>query len=101
MSVTIRRMNDEITAAVRDALAKRNMTQIALAEKVGLTPSYLTSMLQGRRGKVPETWQKILEALDLKLVAAPQSREVVIVPEDKKAVIVPKNAVVTVEYETE
>lgn len=99
MTVTMQRMNEEITAAVREALAERNMTQTALAKQVGLEPNYLTSMLQGRRGKVPETWQKILEALDLKLLAAPRSQDVVIVPTGKKAVIVPSNATVRVEYE--
>src|SRR5690606_1717612 len=65
-------MNEGIRRAVRVSLAERDMTQSDLAAEIGVTPQYVSRIMQGQVGKVPEAWQKILDALDLELVAIPK-----------------------------
>lgn len=63
-------MNEGIRRAVRVSLAERDMTQSDLAEKIGVSPQYVSRIMQGQVGKIPAAWVRILEALDLELVAA-------------------------------
>lgn len=65
-------MNDTIRRAVRVKLAERDMTQADLAERIGVTPQYVSRIMQGKVGKIPAAWSKILDELGLELVAAPK-----------------------------
>lgn len=65
-------MNDSIRRRVRVSLAERDMNQKDLAEKVGMKPQYISDLLTGRVGQIPSTWTRVLEALDLELVAVPK-----------------------------
>lgn len=70
--VTMNAMNDDVRRAVRIELARRDMRQTDLAELVGVKPQYLSDMMRGKVGKIPEAWQKVLDALGLDLVAVPR-----------------------------
>jgi transcriptional regulator with XRE-family HTH domain len=63
-------VNARIRRAVKVRLAELDMTQADLAERVGVKPQYVSDILTGKVGKVPDAWQKILEALDLELVTS-------------------------------
>lgn len=63
------RMNEKIRRAVRVSLAERDMTQTDLAEKIGVSRQYVSRIMQGQVGKVPDAWVRILDALDLELTA--------------------------------
>ena len=65
MIVTV---NDHIRQAIRIELAKRNMKQTELAEKMGMSKQYLNRVMLGQIGKIPKTWEKLLEEFDLELV---------------------------------
>lgn len=67
-------MNENIRRRVRVALAERDMNQRDLAERVGMKPQYVSDLLTGRVGKIPSTWARILDALDLELVAVPKGQ---------------------------
>ena len=65
-------MTDEIRHAVKVTLAKRKLTQLELAQKVGITPQHLSRMMQGERSNVPDAWQKVFDELGLELVVKPR-----------------------------
>ena len=50
--------------AVREA---KNMTQQMVADAAGISRPFLVDIEKGRRGAKPETWQKIADALDVKV----------------------------------
>jgi transcriptional regulator with XRE-family HTH domain len=65
-------MNEGIRRAVRVSLAERDMTQSDLAEKIGVSPQYVSRIMQGQVGKIPPAWLRILDTLGLELVAMPK-----------------------------
>ena len=71
-SGTIRGMNSEVRETVRQAMRERELTQMEFAQRLGMTQPALAKMLTGRTGQIPESWQKVLDELDLKLVAVPR-----------------------------
>lgn len=72
MTVIVPTMNDRIKTAVRVELARRGMTQKELAERIGMAPSQLSATMIGRDNKLPPTWQRIFDELDLELAAIPK-----------------------------
>ena len=66
---------DNISKIVDEALKRRGITRMALADKLGWPRGNLTRFLKsGDKGKL-ESWQKVLEALDLELTAVPRAGE--------------------------
>lgn len=61
MSVT-----DEIRAIVKELMYERRITQVQLAEKLGVTPQALNRTLN-ERGKVPGLWRGIFDELGLEV----------------------------------
>lgn len=61
-------MNRQIREEVRVALARRYDTQSKLARRIGVTPQYISDIMRGRSGNVPEVWQRIFDDLGLELV---------------------------------
>lgn len=68
-------MNDRIRRAVRVSLAERDMNQAELARAVGMKPQYVSELLTGKAGKIPPAWLKVLDELDLELVAVKKRGE--------------------------
>ena len=70
-------MNDEIRRIVKDRLQQKGLTQADLARLTGKHPNAVSRTLNGHKdgGTVPSTWAAILEALDLKLTAEPDTDE--------------------------
>ena len=64
-------MNDHIRRTVNVELAKKDMKRAELAEKLGMKRQYLTEVLNGKVATLPKSWIKILDELNLKLVAVP------------------------------
>lgn len=65
-------MNDAIRAYVETELQRRNLTRTEAAVKADLSRQYVTDMLNGRKGEVPESWQRLLDALNLELFVRPK-----------------------------
>lgn len=65
-------MNPKVREAVRQTLKARDLTQAEIAEQIGLKQPDVARLLNGRVGRVPENWQKLLDALGLELVAVPK-----------------------------
>jgi len=62
-------MNRAIREAVRKRLKERNWTQAHLAELARVERPNVTRLLSGTSGKVSANWQRVLDVLDLELVA--------------------------------
>lgn len=65
-------MNEQIRETARRALKERKLRQADIAEEIGLSQPEVARLLTGRVGRVPDAWQKLLDALDLELVAIPK-----------------------------
>ena len=68
---TIKGMNQDVRDAVRQAMKERQLTQVELAQQLGMTQPALAKMLTGRTGQLPGSWQKVLDALGLRLTVEP------------------------------
>lgn len=66
-------MNEQVRNAARTALKAKGLTQAEAADQIGLKQSDVARLLTGRVGRVPENWQKLLDALDLELIAIPKA----------------------------
>jgi transcriptional regulator with XRE-family HTH domain len=68
-------MNSKIREEVRVALARRDMNQSELAEKIGVTRQYLSNYMAGKAGDVPRLWQRVFDELGLELVVQPKMKK--------------------------
>ncbi|WP_231557291.1 helix-turn-helix domain-containing protein [Deinococcus sp. YIM 77859] len=65
-------MNEQVRRAVRERMQEQGLTQTELGELVGMAQPNVQRLLAGRVGAVPESWQRVLDALGLELVAVPR-----------------------------
>ncbi|GGM02481.1 hypothetical protein GCM10010841_08770 [Deinococcus aerophilus] len=65
-------MNEQVRHTVRARMKAQGITQIELGELVGMAQPNVQRLLSGRVGAVPDSWQKVLDALGLELVAVPK-----------------------------
>ena len=63
------KMNYQVRQVVKARMKERGMTQVKLAQEVGMEQPNIQRLLAGRVGAVPDSWQKVLDALGLELVA--------------------------------
>lgn len=61
-------MTERIRADLRAEMARRRIKQTDLAQELGISRAMLNAMLNGQRGQLAPTWQKLLDALGLELV---------------------------------
>ena len=54
-------MNAQIRRAIRIRLAERDLKQRDLADLLGMKPQYVSRLMTGDVGKVPDAWQKVLD----------------------------------------
>lgn len=66
-------MNDEIRTLVKTVMREQEMSQGELARRTGLTRPAVTKLLNGVVGKIPENWQRILDELEIDIVAVKRS----------------------------
>lgn len=67
-------MNDLVRLYVERELQRKNLSRTEVAVRADLSRQYVTDMLNGRKGEVPESWQRLLDALDLELYVRPKGR---------------------------
>lgn len=67
-------MNDQVREAVARALKERGISQKDFAQSIDLEPPNLSRLLNGHSGRIPENWQRILDALELDLIAIPRKK---------------------------
>jgi transcriptional regulator with XRE-family HTH domain len=67
------RMNKVVTEQIKRVMEKQGVSQGELSRRTGIERPNITRMLSGRSGKVPESWQKILDELGLELVVKSKS----------------------------
>jgi predicted transcriptional regulator len=65
-------MNDDIRAAVVLRMAERGVTRYQMAQDLDMDAPNISRLLNGRSGKIPESWQAIFDYLGLELVVKPK-----------------------------
>lgn len=65
-------MNNRIREEVRVAMARRNLNQSELAERVGVSRQYMNAYVSGKAGNVPRLWSKVFDELGLELTVKPK-----------------------------
>jgi transcriptional regulator with XRE-family HTH domain len=65
-------MTPEIRERVRLELMRRDITQTAIAARVGVSRQHLSRMLRGHEDGRVDTWRRILNELGLELRAVPK-----------------------------
>lgn len=68
-------MTESIRQTVRKRMREQDLTQEALGERCGMSQPNIARALTGRSGSIPDTWQRILDALGLELIAVPKGEE--------------------------
>jgi transcriptional regulator with XRE-family HTH domain len=68
-------MTEHIRDEVRVAMVRRHVTQGEIAERLGISRQHLSAMLSGRRSRLPDAWEKLLDELDLELVVRQRDKK--------------------------
>ena len=61
-------MNEAVRKTVKETMKTKGISQGQLARDLSLERPAVTRLLSGTSGKVPDTWQKVLDALGLEIV---------------------------------
>lgn len=61
-------MTDAIREAIRVELARRNDKPGHLADRVGVSRQFMSAVMNGKAGNLPQVWAKMLDDLGLELV---------------------------------
>lgn len=64
--------DEQIRDAIRQQMVKRKITAAELARRLNVKHQSVTPLLNGERGKIPQSLIDALEALDLELVVQPK-----------------------------
>lgn len=65
-------MTEQIREAVRIELARRQLKQTELADKIGKSRQYVNAAIHGRAADMPDIWQGIFDALGLEVIVKPK-----------------------------
>ena len=69
-------MNDAIRQVLKQALETKGMSQGELARVLDVPRPNITRALSGRSGEIPTLWVRMLETLELELIAVPRASQV-------------------------
>ncbi|WP_229777597.1 helix-turn-helix domain-containing protein [Deinococcus seoulensis] len=65
-------MNETVRQSVKSTMKEKGLTHQELADLTGIERANVTRLLSGTVGKVPDNWQRVLDALGLELIAVPK-----------------------------
>lgn len=68
-------MNKEVRQAVKNRIEELGLTQAELARRTDMERSNLHRLLSGKSGQVPDSWQRVLDALGLELTVQSKPHE--------------------------
>lgn len=66
-------MNEEVRTFVKAVMSEKGLSQGEIARRTGLARPVVTRLLSGTVGKIPENWQRILDELEVDIVAVKRS----------------------------
>lgn len=67
-------MNESIRQAVKKAIEDSGVSQNEFARSIAYPESHFSRVMNGKRGFVPDVWQRIFEALGLELVVVKKKK---------------------------
>ncbi len=68
-------VTEEIRKVVRVKLAERNWSQAELAKRADLSPQFLSQIMTGKTGDLPDYWNSVLDVLGLELTAIEKAKK--------------------------
>ena len=71
-------MNEQVRARVKQVMKQRGITQLELAQRLGMKPPHVSRMLGSGKhggGMLPGNWGELLKELDLELTAVPRAAD--------------------------
>ncbi len=68
-------MTETVISEVKRQMQAEGLSQGELSRRIGIERPNLTRMFSGRVGRVPDNWQKVLDALGLELTVQKKSGE--------------------------
>ncbi len=68
-------VNIQIRETAQRGLSSKGWSQLELAKRAGIKQATVSRLLTGERQGEPETWQRLLNALGLELVAVPKGTD--------------------------
>lgn len=69
-------VNTQIRETAQCGLSSKGWSQHELAKRAGIKQATVSRLLTGERQGEPETWQRLLNALGLELIAVPKGTDV-------------------------
>ncbi len=69
-------VNTQIRETAQRGLSSKGWSQLELAKRAGIKQATVSRLLTGGRQGEPETWERLLNALGLELVALPKGTDV-------------------------
>ena len=85
-------MNRTVRTQVKEAIRKRGLTQSEMAERLGVERQYISLMLTGKRGGVPDKWQELLDELGLELTLQPKELDPLELPKSERDELLKRHA---------
>ncbi len=68
-------VNTQIRETAQRGLSTKGWSQLELAKRAGIKQATVSRLLTGERQGEPETWERLLGALELKLIAVPKGTD--------------------------
>ena len=68
-------VNTQIRETAQRGLSAKGWSQLELAKRAGIKQATVSRLLAGERQGEPETWERLLSALGLKLAAVPKDAD--------------------------
>ena len=68
-------VNIQIRETAQRGLSSKGWSQLELAKRAGIKQATVSRLLTGERQGEPETWERLLNALGLELVAEPKGAD--------------------------
>lgn len=67
-------LNEQVKQTLRIELAKKDIRQVDLANKLGMSKQYLNEVVRGKSGRIPESLERIFLELGIQLMPIPRER---------------------------
>lgn len=79
-------MDKKIREAIEDHMRRVGVTNADLARKLEISPQAVGQITNGQRGRIPDSLNDLLEALDLELTVTPRTEGKKILPQNRSTV---------------
>lgn len=65
--MTAEALEGQLREKIREAMKRKRLSQADLARALGVSPSRISVLVSGKRGRIPEALVRMLDYLDLEI----------------------------------